>query len=112
NIQSAFEATGIWPIDRLVVTTKFKYTTPPDQTDQIALSHLSPADWERVDRLLKKAVEEGTAKVIQKLSGPIHRAMVENKLLKLQNEGLLTSLDTQNKRTRNSRRLPLKGKQK
>jgi hypothetical protein len=62
--------------------------------------------------LLKEAAKEGAAEVIQKLSGPIHRAMVENKLLKHQNEGLLASLDIQNKRTRNGRRLPLKGKQK
>jgi hypothetical protein len=112
NIRSAFKATGIWPKDRSVVTTKFKYTTPPDQTDNIEPSHLSPADWARVDRLLKEAVKEGAAEVIQKLSGSIHRAMVQTKLLKLDNEGLLASLDIQNKRTRNGRRLPLKGGKK
>jgi hypothetical protein len=112
NIESAFEATGIWPMDRSVVTTKFKYTTPPEQIDKMGLSHLSPANWERVDRLLKEAVKEGAAEVIRKLSGPIHRAMVQTKLLKLDNEGLLTSLDIQNKRTRNGRRLPFKGKKK
>jgi hypothetical protein len=112
NIRSAFEATGIWPMDRSVVTTKFKYTTPPDRIDQIGLSHLSPADWGRVDRLLKEAMKDGAAEVIKKLQGPIHRASVQTKLLKLENEGLLASLDTQNKRTRNGRRLPFKGKKK
>jgi hypothetical protein len=70
-------------MDRSAVTRKFKYSTPPNQTDQIALSHLSPGDWKRVDRLLKEAVKEGTTEVIQKLRGPIHRAKVKNKLLKL-----------------------------
>jgi hypothetical protein len=113
TIKSAFKATGIWPMDRSVVTTKFKYTTPPDQTDQqIASSHLSPADWRRVERLLKEAVQQGTAEVVQKLSGAIHRASVQNKLLRLNNEGLLTSLDIQNKRTRNGRRLLLPGTKK
>jgi hypothetical protein len=50
--------------------------------------------------------------VIKKLSGAIHRASTQNKLLKLENEGLLASLDTQNKRTCNGRRLPVGGKKK
>jgi hypothetical protein len=112
NISSAFKATGIWPMDRSVVTTKFKYTTPPEQIDNMGLSHLSPVDWKRMDRLLKEAVKEGAAEVIKELSGPIHRAMVQNKFLKLDNEGLLTSLDVQNKLSRNGRRLPLKGDEK
>jgi hypothetical protein len=71
NIKSAFKATGIWPMDHSVVTTKFKYTTPPEQADNMEPFHLSPADWARVDRLLKEAVKEGAAEVIQKLSGSI-----------------------------------------
>lgn len=113
TIKSAFKATGIWPMDRSVVTTKFKYTTLPDQTDpQMGPSHLSPADWKRIERLLKEAVQQGTAKVAEKLSGAIHRATVQNKLLKLENEGLLASLDTQNKRTCNGRRLLFSGANK
>jgi regulator of replication initiation timing len=60
----------------------------------------------------KEAVQQGTAEVVKKLSAAIHRVSTENKLLKLQNEGLLASLDTQIKRTRNGRRLPLLGKKK
>jgi hypothetical protein len=97
---------------RTVVTKRFDYSTPPNQTDISGPSHLSPADWRRIERLLKAAVQEGTTEVVQKLTGAIHRASTENKLLKLQNEGQLASLDTQNKRKRNSWRLPLKGKKK
>jgi hypothetical protein len=44
NIIAAFEATGIWPMDRTVVTKRFDYTTPPLQTDNMDPSHLSPAN--------------------------------------------------------------------
>jgi hypothetical protein len=112
NILSAFKATGIWPMDRTIVTNKFDYTTPPEQTDKIVPSHLSPADWNRVQQLLVEAVKEGTVETVKKLLGPIHRASPENKLLKLKNEGLLASLDTKNKRTRHSRRLLFPGSKK
>jgi FtsZ-binding cell division protein ZapB len=52
-------------------------------------------------------VKEGNRKVIQKLEAAIHRAVTQTKLLRLENEGLLASLDTKNKRTKHSRRLPL-----
>jgi hypothetical protein len=109
NITSAFEATGIWPMDRTVVTKRFNYSTPPDQTDNLAPSHLSPADWKRVQRLLQETVKEGNKEVIQKLEAAIHRASTQTKLLRLENEGLLASLDTKSKRTKHSRRLPLQG---
>lgn len=50
--------------------------------------------------------------LVRKLTGAIHRASTQNKLLQLENKGLLASLDTQNKRTKHSRRLPLRGKKK
>lgn len=48
----------------------------------------------------------------QQLLGPLHRAIVENKLLKVQNKGLLASLNIQNKRTTNGQRLPFPNKKK
>ncbi|KAF9728450.1 transposase [Paraphaeosphaeria minitans] len=107
NIMAAFEATGIWPIDRTPVTTKFNYTTPPEQIDQIGSSHLSPADWKRTQRLLEQVVKDNNDVLVRKLTGAIHRASVQNKLLQLENEGSLTSLNTKNKRTKRGRRLPL-----
>jgi hypothetical protein len=56
NIKAAFEATGIWPQDRTVVTKKFEYTTPPNQIDLGDVSHLSPADWRRTEQLLQQLV--------------------------------------------------------
>ena len=99
-------------MDRTIVTRKFDYTTPPLQLGIPGPSYLSPADWQRAQQLLSNVVKEGTAEIIEKLSGEIHRASVRNKLLQHENEGLLASLDTQNKRTRNGRRLPFKGKDK
>ncbi|EDU46179.1 conserved hypothetical protein [Pyrenophora tritici-repentis Pt-1C-BFP] len=97
NIVAAFEATGIWPMDRTVVTKRFDYTTPPLQTDNISLSHLSPADWWRTERLVERAIKGNNDQVVTKL---------------YENKGLLASLDTKNKRTKRGRRLPLKGDQK
>lgn len=110
NIISAFTATGIWPGDRTVVTDKFKYTTPPLQTDPKSPSHLSPADWKRIEEFLDKAVKDRTKETAKKLKSAIHRAATHTKLLEIENEGLLTSLDTKNKRTRHSSRLPLADK--
>ena len=112
NIMSAFEATGIWPMDRTIVTKKFDYRTPPPQTDNMAPSHLSPADWKRTERLFKQIVKDNNKELVQKLEASIHRASTQNKLLQLENEGLLASLDTKNKRTTNGRRLPLSGAEK
>jgi hypothetical protein len=54
-------------------------------------------------------VKEGNKEVIQKLEAAIHRASTQTKLLRLENEGLLASPDTKNKRTKHRRRLPLQG---
>ncbi|KAI1514559.1 Pogo transposable element [Pyrenophora tritici-repentis] len=112
NIVAAFEATGIWPMDRTVVTKRFDYTTPPLQTDNISPSHLSPADWWRTERLVERAIKGNNDQVVTKLVGAIHRASTQHKLLQYENKGLLASLDTKNKRTKRGRRLPLKGDQK
>ncbi|KAF1974908.1 hypothetical protein BU23DRAFT_460680 [Bimuria novae-zelandiae CBS 107.79] len=112
NILSSFEATGIWPMDRSVVTKKFQPSTPPQESRDTASSHLSPSDWQRMERLLKDTVKKGTDETVKKLEASFHRASTQTKLLQHQNKGLLASLDTKNKRKKNGRSLPLKGKQK
>jgi hypothetical protein len=112
NITSAFEATGIWPMDRTPVTTKFDYTTSPLQIDQIGLFTLSPADWKRTRQILVEVVKDNNDELVRRLEGAVNRASTQNKLLQLDNEGLLTSLDTKNKRTAHGRHLPLGGKKK
>ncbi|KAF1964231.1 hypothetical protein BU23DRAFT_493327, partial [Bimuria novae-zelandiae CBS 107.79] len=67
NILSSFEATGIWPIDQSVVTKKFQPSTPPQESRDTASSHLSPSDWQRMERLLKDIVKKGTNKIVKKL---------------------------------------------
>jgi flagellar biosynthesis GTPase FlhF len=61
---------------------------------------------------LEQVVKDNNDKLVQKLEGSIHRASTQNKLLQLENKGLLASLDTKNKRAKRGRRLPLGGKQK
>jgi hypothetical protein len=112
NIKAAFEATGIWPQDQMVVTKKFEYTTPPNQIDTVDVSHLSPADWRRTEQLLQQLVVDQTDERFKKLERPIHRASTETKLLQYKNRGLLASLDTHNKRTNHSRHLLVTGSKK
>lgn len=112
TIEAAFEATSIWPKDRTKVTQKFQYITPPLQTDNIGLSHLSPANWKRTQRLLEQVIKDNSEELLKKLEGAIHRASTHTKLLELENVGLIASLDTKNKRTKHGRRLLLGGKKK
>jgi hypothetical protein len=49
---------------------------------------------------------------VRKLEGAFNRVTTQNKVLQLENEGLLASLDTENKRTTHGWRLPLGGKKK
>jgi hypothetical protein len=112
NIKAAFEATGIWPQDRTVVTKKFEYTTPPNQIDPVNVSHLSPADWRRTEQLLQQLVVDQTDERFKKLERAIHHASTETKLLRYENRGLLASLDTHNKCTNHSRRLLVTGSKK
>jgi hypothetical protein len=57
-------------------------------------------------------VKSRTDQAVQKLEASFHSVSTENKLLCHQNQELLALLDTQNKRKKNGRSLPLKGKQK
>lgn len=73
NVLSSFAATGIWPMDRNVVTKKFQPSTPPQESRDTASSHLSPSDWQRMEKLLKDAVKEGTDEAVKKLEASFHR---------------------------------------
>jgi hypothetical protein len=46
NIITSFGATGIWPMDPSRVTDKFKYTSPPPNSDR---SDYSLAGWKRME---------------------------------------------------------------
>jgi hypothetical protein len=110
SILSAFEATGIWPMDRDVVTSKFRPYTPPQESSNTASSHFSPSDWKCMGRLVDDVVKDRTDQAVRKLETSFHRVSTKNKLLRHQNKGLLASLDTQNKRKKNGRNLPLERK--
>jgi hypothetical protein len=112
SVLSAFEATGIWLMNREVVTNKFRPYTPPQESSNTAPSHLSLSNWTRMGRLVDDVVKSRTDQAVRKLEASFHRVSTENKLLRHQNQGLLASLDTQNKRKKNGRSLPLKEKRK
>jgi hypothetical protein len=43
-------------------------------------------------------VKDNNVELVRKLEGAFHRVTTQNKVLQLENEGLLASLDTENKR--------------
>jgi hypothetical protein len=99
-------------MNREVVTNKFRLYTPPQESSNTALSHLSLSDWTRMGRLVDNVVKGRTDQAVRKLEASFHCVLTENKLLRYQNQGLLALLDTQNKRKKNRRSLPLKGKRR
>ena len=106
NILTSFECTGIWPMDRSKIISRF-YRTPTPPEASKAVSQVSPTDWHSVDRLLKQVVKDTGDEIVQRLTKSIHRAATETKLLRHENKGLRTSLLTQTKRKGNAKRLPL-----
>jgi hypothetical protein len=112
SVLSAFEATGIWLMNREVVTNRFRPYTPPQESSNTAPSHLSLSNWTRMGQLVDDVVKSRTDQAVWKLEASFHRVSTENKLLRHQNQGLLASLDTQNKHKKNGRSLPLKEKRK
>jgi hypothetical protein len=103
-------------MDRTHVTKKINYTTPALQTIEMGTSHgpshLFSADRKRTQRLLEQVVKDNNDALVRKLTGAIHRASTQDNFLQLENEGLLASLDTENKHTKHGRRLPFGGKGK
>jgi hypothetical protein len=107
NILKAFEATGIWPIDREVVIKKFRYSTPPPNRDLSTEPDVYPNTWNRVDQLLTELHKEVDAQKVRELETSIHRATTQSKLMCNENEGLRASLLTKNKRKKHGKVLPL-----
>jgi hypothetical protein len=64
SILSAFEATSIWPMNREVVTNKFRLYTPPQESSNTALSYLSLSDWTRIGQLVDNVVKGRTNQAI------------------------------------------------
>jgi hypothetical protein len=107
NILKAFEATGIWPMDREVVLKRFNYQPKTPDREASTEPDIDPNTWNRVDELLTELHKEVDSQKVRELKTSVHRATTQSKLLRNENQGLRASLTTKKQRKKHGKVLPL-----
>jgi hypothetical protein len=107
-ILTAFEATGIWPMDANVVLRRFASTLEGERSLSLGLSN---NDWRKLDRLVRVAVKDTQQEESKKLSLSLHYISVQNELLKHENEGLREALQHKKKHKKKGKALDLQQRQ-
>jgi hypothetical protein len=103
-IFKAFEATGIWPMDAIVILRRFASTPEAERSSS---SGLSDSDWRKMDRLVRVAVNDSHQYEARKLRSSLHHLSVQNELLKHENEGLKEALQHKQRHKKKSKGLDL-----
>jgi hypothetical protein len=107
-ILSAFEATGISPLNPQRILDRFDRSTPSDRnTPDSDSSGLSASNWRKIDRRLKSLVDQRDNTIAQQLSQTIHHISITNQLLQEENKGLREALTTKKRKAKRGRPLPL-----
>ena len=98
NILSGFKATGLHPFNPQIIITKFTKTNDdqPSSTSSTRLV-IAAEDWKHIEKLLQHMISDIYNKKVQQLSNIMHALLVENMLLKQQNDGLKQSLINEKK---------------
>ncbi len=108
NVLSAFEHTGIAPLDRNVIIKRFVDHTPePSSSRETSISALSGDDWRKLDRLVRSAVSEQGAIESRKLRSSLHHIAVQNELLRAEIDGLRSALVVKKRHKKKSKVLDL-----
>jgi hypothetical protein len=74
NILKAFEATGIWPMDREVVLKRFNYQLKTPDREASTEPDVDLNTWNRVDELLTELHKEVDSQKVRELKTSVHRA--------------------------------------
>jgi hypothetical protein len=107
-ILTAFQATGISPMDPNTILDRFTNTAPEQQgSRQSSTSGLSASYWRKMDRLVRVAVKDTATEEAKKLRGSLHSLQVQNELLHHENQGLREALTVKKKHTKRSQTLDL-----
>ncbi|OAF98483.1 uncharacterized protein CC84DRAFT_1182168 [Paraphaeosphaeria sporulosa] len=107
-ILSAFEATGIWPLNPQRILDRFHQSTPSCRdTPNSDTSALSASDWRKINQLLKAVVGVGGDSQAKKLSQTVHHITIQKQLLDEENKHLREALLTKKRRSKKGRPLPL-----
>jgi hypothetical protein len=85
TILTAFEATGIWPMNSHVILNRFASTPEAERSSS---SRLSDSDWRKLDRLVRVAINDSYQSEARKLRSTVHHLSVQNELLKYERDGL------------------------
>lgn len=106
SILKAFECTGLVPFNPSQILTRFnrKELSQPS-TSSSTTSVLSASDWRKLERLLRKVVEDVYDRQAAKLSQTIHTIAAQNTLYRHENKRLEEAF--MNKKKRRQRGKPL-----
>jgi hypothetical protein len=88
-VLSAFEATGVWPMDRDRIVEKFrKKKERAFSKQQIRTPILAERDWREMESLVRSTLKDRAEKQAEVLLRGLHHLHVQNKLLSNENLGL------------------------
>lgn len=107
-VEKSFSATGIWPMEREVITQRFVKKAANQGDDSLnEASANRPNTWLQLERLLRAAVAGESSESAQKLSELLHHLQVDNELVHGENEGLREALVVKKKHKKHGRALDL-----
>jgi hypothetical protein len=112
TIRSAFEHTGISPLNSEVILNRFTHETPEASSVRgSSTSALSAEDWRKTDRLVRSAVRDQSDHNVRKLRSSLHHISIQNELLRAENTSLRESLQVNKRHNKKSKRLDLQQRQ-
>ena len=89
NVRSAFQSTGISPLNGKVVVDRFTKEPPEPVTPcSEALLEIDFDDWRAIDRLVVASVKDTTTAEALKVRQAVHQISINNQLLRYENTGL------------------------
>jgi hypothetical protein len=107
-VLSAFEATGVWPMDRDRIVEKFrKKKERALSKQQIRTAILAERDWREMESLVRSTLKDGAEKQAEVLLRGLHHLHVQNKLLSNENLSLREAITVQKKLSKKSKPLNL-----
>lgn len=106
-ILKSFKATGIVPLNPDKVLDRFTYDRLYSNSGSSTISCYSGESWRVTDRTLRCSVKDPNSKDNRALRQTFHHLLVDNQLLKMENERLREALKVKKKQGKEGKALPL-----
>lgn len=108
TVLSAFEHTGIEPMNAEVILQRWRNKTPEQHSSrESSTSVVSRSDWQKLRQITREAVHDELDLSARKLSSSVNRLIVQNKLLRAENNGLRKAVKKKKRQQKKSKALPL-----